>query len=101
MKNVAYEAVKESLRTVVRFSDSFPPLKSAGQAILEVMERYDVSPTYFQTGLLLMTLDSQTVKEIPKELAHLNEKLRLLVEILESGSRDMNDDRLGGLARFV
>ncbi|KAF5324968.1 hypothetical protein D9619_009830 [Psilocybe cf. subviscida] len=81
LKNVAYEAVKESLRTVVRFSDSFPPLKSAGQAILEVMERYDA------------------VKEIPKELAHLNEKLRLLVEILESGSRDMNDDRLGGLAR--
>ncbi|KAF5324976.1 hypothetical protein D9619_009838 [Psilocybe cf. subviscida] len=81
MKDVAYEAVKESLRAVVRCSDTFPPLKSAGQAILEVVERYDA------------------VKEIPKELATLDEKLRLLVDILETGGRDMNDDRLYGLAR--
>ncbi|KAF5324969.1 hypothetical protein D9619_009831 [Psilocybe cf. subviscida] len=80
---VAYEMVKESLRAVVRCSDAFPPLKSAGQVILEVVERYDV------------------VKEIPKELGQLNEKLRLLVEILESGIRDMNDDRFGGLARTL
>lgn len=49
MKDVAYEAVKESLRAVVRCSDTFPPLKSAGQAILEVVERYDVSHDFFQS----------------------------------------------------
>ncbi|KAF5325325.1 hypothetical protein D9619_009803 [Psilocybe cf. subviscida] len=81
MRDVAYEAVKESLRAVVRCSDVFPPLKSSGQAILEVVERYDA------------------VKEIPVELEQLNGKLRLLVEILETRSRVMNDDRLDGLAR--
>jgi hypothetical protein len=50
---------------------------------------------------MTITPDSQAVKEIPKELAQLNEKLRLLIEILESGRRGMNDDRLGGLSRFV
>ncbi|KAF5318482.1 hypothetical protein D9619_010629 [Psilocybe cf. subviscida] len=79
--NIAYETVKESLRAVVRCSDVFPPLKFAGQAILEIVERYDA------------------VKEIPKELGELNKKLRLLVEILEAGGCDINDDRLGGLAR--
>lgn len=35
------------------------------------------------------------------ELEQLNGKLRLLVEILETRSRVMNDDRLDGLARFA
>ena len=47
---MAYEAVKESLRAVVRCSDAFPPLKSAGQAILEVVERNDVSPDFLKVA---------------------------------------------------
>lgn len=50
---------------------------------------------------LTVTLDPQAVKEIPKELEQFNEKLRLLIEILETGGRDRDDDRLGGLARFA
>lgn len=52
LRDVAYEAVKESLRAVVRCSDVFPPLKSSGQAILEVVERYDVSPGSFTINLV-------------------------------------------------
>lgn len=45
-----YEAVKESLRAVVRCSDIFPPLKSAAQAILEIVERHDVSFSFLRRG---------------------------------------------------
>ncbi|TFK31077.1 hypothetical protein BDQ12DRAFT_760441 [Crucibulum laeve] len=40
---IAWAGVKDSLRIVVRVSDVFPPLKSATEGVLAVIERFEVS----------------------------------------------------------
>ncbi|KAF5325322.1 hypothetical protein D9619_009808 [Psilocybe cf. subviscida] len=80
VQQLAYEGLKESLRTVERCSDFFPPLKSATNAVLEVIERYE------------------TVKDIPDKLADLASKFGLLVNLLNSvDNNDSIKDRLNGL----
>ncbi|TFK33307.1 hypothetical protein BDQ12DRAFT_441197 [Crucibulum laeve] len=81
---VTWAAVKDTLRFVVSVSDVFPPLKSATAGVLVVIERVEA------------------VDDNKKELSELNEKLKLLIRLLETSEDEISPSLHGwinGLAR--
>ncbi|TFK34209.1 hypothetical protein BDQ12DRAFT_738365 [Crucibulum laeve] len=83
---IAWAGVKDSLRIVVRVSDVFPPLKSATEGVLAVIERFEA------------------VEDNKKQFSALKMKLDLLIQLLEKYKDNVTPsihDWINGLARSL
>jgi len=82
----AIQVVKESLKVVVLFSDTFPPLKSTAAGLVDILDRID------------------TAKDVQNESKQLHvhiKKLKIMLEAAQSGSNFELKDRLDGLHRAL
>ncbi|TFK34197.1 hypothetical protein BDQ12DRAFT_727112 [Crucibulum laeve] len=81
---IAWAGVKDSLRIVVRVSDVFPPLKSATEGVLAVIERFEA------------------VEDNKEQFSELKIKLDFLIQLLNKSKDSVTPsirDWINGLAR--
>ncbi|KIJ41240.1 hypothetical protein M422DRAFT_255747, partial [Sphaerobolus stellatus SS14] len=102
---LAWEGIKEVLRTTSSVSGVFPPLRIAVAGLLEVIDRVEVCLTIRIPHLPTIDVHAeQAVRDIPNQLGELKERIKQLNRILEKYNEGMSGtlkDRIEGLARVL